>query len=80
MSSIPRRTDNNDVVHYFKLNDTNYQNFDLGTIMKTSYMLIDIAQERNPPNGVIVVIDSKGVRKEFQKIFSNEKIIFYIYF
>lgn len=62
MLSLPVRTDNNDVIHYFKLNDTDYKNFDLVTIMKASYMLIDIAQETNPPNGVIVIIDAKGVR------------------
>lgn len=62
MSSIPVRTEDNDVIHYFNLHDNNYQNFDLVTIMKISYMLIDIAQEKNPPDGLIVVIDAKGVR------------------
>ncbi|KAJ8959001.1 hypothetical protein NQ314_006319 [Rhamnusium bicolor] len=61
MSSIPVRTDENYVVHYFKINDTSYNNFDLVPIMKISYMLLDIAQEKNPPNGLIVVIDMKGV-------------------
>ncbi|XP_060534462.1 alpha-tocopherol transfer protein-like [Cylas formicarius] len=60
MSSIPTRTDENYVVHYFKLHDTSYSNFDLVPIMKLSYMLVDIAQEKNPPNGLVVVIDMKG--------------------
>ncbi|CAG9814862.1 unnamed protein product [Phaedon cochleariae] len=61
MSSIPVRTEQNDVVHFFKVHDTNYNNFDLVPIMKISYMLMDISQEKNPPNGIIVVIDMKGL-------------------
>ncbi|KAJ8971177.1 hypothetical protein NQ317_013372 [Molorchus minor] len=61
MSSIPVRTDENYVVHYFKVNDTNYRNFELVPIMKISYMIMDITQLRNPPSGLIVVIDMKGV-------------------
>lgn len=60
MSSIPVRTDDNDVIHYFNIHDTNYRNFDLVPIMKVSYMLMDIAHEKNPPNGLIVLIDMKG--------------------
>lgn len=61
LSSIPVRTDINDVIHYFKLSDTNYKNFDLVSIMKITYMLMDISQEKNPPDGLIVLIDAKGV-------------------
>ncbi|KAJ8956084.1 hypothetical protein NQ318_016537 [Aromia moschata] len=61
MSSIPVRTDENYVVHYFKINDTSYNNFDLVPIMKVSYMLLDVAQLKYPPSGLIVVIDMKGI-------------------
>ncbi|CAH1111799.1 unnamed protein product [Psylliodes chrysocephalus] len=61
MSSIPVRTEENDVYHYFNINDSNYKNFDLVPIMKASYMLMDVAQEKNPPSGLIVVIDMKGL-------------------
>ncbi|CAG9861501.1 unnamed protein product [Phyllotreta striolata] len=60
MSSIPVRTENNDVYHYFNIHDSYYRNFDLVPIMKISYMLMDVSQEKNPPNGIIVVIDFKG--------------------
>lgn len=61
MCSIPVRTDEDYAIHYFRLNDTSYSNFDLVPIMKLSYMLLDITQERHPPNGLIVVIDMTGV-------------------
>ncbi|XP_030757202.1 alpha-tocopherol transfer protein-like [Sitophilus oryzae] len=60
MSSIPVRTEENYVVHFFKLNDPSYSNFDLVPIMKLSYMLLDITQEENLPNGLIAVIDMRG--------------------
>ncbi|XP_044261385.1 uncharacterized protein LOC123009261 [Tribolium madens] len=59
--SIPARMSNNTVIHFFKLNDTNYQNFDWVHAMKLSYMLLDVTQRRNPPNELVVVIDMKGV-------------------
>lgn len=59
--SIPVRMSNNTVVHFFKVNDTNYQNFDWVHSMKLSYMLLDITQRRNPPNELVVIIDMKGV-------------------
>lgn len=60
MSSIPVRTDENYAIHYFKVNDTSYSNFELIPIMKLSYMILDITQERDLPNGLVVVIDMKG--------------------
>ncbi|XP_074041790.1 uncharacterized protein isoform X4 [Leptinotarsa decemlineata] len=61
LSSIPVRTDEGDVIHYFKLNDSNYNNFDLVQAMKVSYMIMDVTHEKNPPPGLIVLIDMKGV-------------------
>ncbi|XP_066260089.1 alpha-tocopherol transfer protein-like isoform X2 [Euwallacea similis] len=61
ISSIPVRTDENYVIHYFKLQDTSYSKFELIPAMTASYMLLDIAQERYLPNGLIVIIDTKGV-------------------
>ncbi|XP_074041789.1 alpha-tocopherol transfer protein-like isoform X3 [Leptinotarsa decemlineata] len=60
LSSIPVRTDEGDVIHYFKLNDSNYNNFDLVQAMKVSYMIMDVTHEKNPPPGLIVLIDMKG--------------------
>ncbi|CAH1953521.1 unnamed protein product [Acanthoscelides obtectus] len=61
MSSIPERTDDNCSIHYFKLHDTSYHNFDLYAIMKISYMLVDVTLKNNPPDGLIVIIDMKGM-------------------
>lgn len=61
MSSIPVRTKENYVVHFFQLTDPSVSKFDLISKMKLSYMLLDVAQKRNPPDGLIVVIDMKGV-------------------
>lgn len=60
MSSIPNRTKDNDVIHFFKLHDSKLSSFDLASLMKISYMLLDVSQEKNPPDGLIVVIDMKG--------------------
>lgn len=61
MCSLPVRTDENYAIHYFKISDTNYQNFDLVAAMKLSYMLLDITQEKDLPRGLVVIIDTKGV-------------------
>ncbi|KAH1012034.1 hypothetical protein HUJ04_001280 [Dendroctonus ponderosae] len=61
MCSLPVRTDENYAIHHFKLNDTNYLNFDLVPVMKLSYMLLDITQEKDLPRGLVVIIDCKGV-------------------
>ncbi|XP_063924425.1 retinaldehyde-binding protein 1-like isoform X2 [Zophobas morio] len=58
--SIPKRMSDNTVIHFFKLTDTNYKNFDLVASMKLSLMLLDVSQRYNPPNQLIVVIDMKG--------------------
>nr|CAI5865863.1 unnamed protein product [Callosobruchus analis] len=73
MSSIPIRTDDNCAIHYFKLHDTNYHNFDLYAIMKISYMLLDVTLKNNPPDGLIVVIDMKGL-KIYPADMPNEKL------
>ncbi|KAF7287662.1 hypothetical protein GWI33_006007 [Rhynchophorus ferrugineus] len=61
ISSLQRRTNENYAIHFFKTHDCNYLNFDLIPIMKLSYMLLDVTQEENLPNGLIVVIDMKGI-------------------
>ncbi|CAH0548869.1 unnamed protein product [Brassicogethes aeneus] len=62
MASVPRRTEDNHTVHVLKLDDSNYGNFELVPIMKASYMLLDVTQQVNPPDGLIVVIDMKPLR------------------
>jgi hypothetical protein len=52
---------NNTVIHFFKLTDTNYRNFDLVVSMKLACMVLDISQRSNPPDQLIVLMDMKGV-------------------
>lgn len=60
--SIPVRTDEDFVVHMFRLNDTSYKNFHIDAIAKLCFMLVDITlNAKTPPRGLKVVIDAKGV-------------------
>nr|CAH7758651.1 unnamed protein product [Callosobruchus chinensis] len=60
MATLPVRTDDNCAIHFFKLNDTNYHNYDVSVIMKLSFMLVDVTLKNNPPNGLMVLLDMKG--------------------
>jgi hypothetical protein len=53
--------ENNVAIHFFKLMDNNYRNFDMTSVFKLSVMLTDITQRNDPPNEIIVVADMKGV-------------------
>ncbi|KAL3270859.1 hypothetical protein HHI36_021377 [Cryptolaemus montrouzieri] len=60
-ASIPVMTDDNCVVHIFKLNDTKYYNFHIDPVAKLCFMLPLISVNRKSlPNGLKVVIDAKG--------------------
>ncbi|XP_068901556.1 alpha-tocopherol transfer protein-like [Tenebrio molitor] len=59
--SIPTRMENNVAIHFFKLMDNNYRNFDMTSVFKLSVMLTDITQRHDPPNEIIVVADMKGL-------------------
>ncbi|CAH1953522.1 unnamed protein product [Acanthoscelides obtectus] len=61
MATLPVRTDDNCAIHYFKLNDTDYHNYDVYPIMKLSFMLVDITLNTNPPDGLVVLLDMKGI-------------------
>lgn len=61
MSIIPNRVEQNVAIAFIKINDPDNSKFDLVNIIKVSLMLIDIAQEENPPSGLIVIIDAHGV-------------------
>lgn len=51
----------NIAIAFIKINDSDYHNFDLINIIKVSLMLIDIAQDEDPPNGLIIIFDGRGV-------------------
>lgn len=60
-SSLPARMENNTVVHFFKLIDTDYRKCDIVPATKIAFMLLGISQKTNPPNELVVVVDMKGV-------------------
>lgn len=53
--------DKNIAIAFVRINDTDSRHFDLINIIKVSLMLIDIAQDEDPPNGVILIFDGRGV-------------------
>ncbi|CAH1111798.1 unnamed protein product [Psylliodes chrysocephalus] len=59
MIMIPTRTSSNDVILLFKLNDSNYKNFDAISTMKLCFMLMDLTYHGSPPNGLILLVDTE---------------------
>lgn len=69
LSSLPVRINDNTVIHYFHIHDPNYKKFELIPMLMLTFMLIDVSQEKNPPDGLIVILDLKGITlKHFMKI------------
>ncbi|KAK9875980.1 hypothetical protein WA026_011080 [Henosepilachna vigintioctopunctata] len=60
---MPVRTDDDCVVYLIKLNDTNYQNFDLDTMAKLFFMTLESCTKTTPtpPTGVKIIADFKGL-------------------
>ncbi|XP_050513477.1 uncharacterized protein LOC114341543 [Diabrotica virgifera virgifera] len=58
--SIPRRTEDNYLVLYASVRDTDFFSFELHPIMTASLMLFDIEHHTHPPDGVIILADLKG--------------------
>lgn len=58
---LPHRTKENYVIVAGELRETSYSNFYLDGQTKYLYMLLDCLLYENPPSGVIVVINLKGV-------------------
>ncbi|XP_044763490.1 retinaldehyde-binding protein 1-like [Coccinella septempunctata] len=60
-ASMPVRTDDDSVVHMFRLNDTSYKHFHFDPIAKLCFMLVDISlNTKSPPTGLKVVVDARG--------------------
>ncbi|KAL1501768.1 hypothetical protein ABEB36_007034 [Hypothenemus hampei] len=58
---IPQRTKENCAVIFAGLKDTSYSNFYLESHVKYVFTLLDVILHDNPPAGLIVVINLKGV-------------------
>nr|CAH7758590.1 unnamed protein product [Callosobruchus chinensis] len=58
---FPVRTKENYVVAMAGLKDTSYYNFNIDSQVKAAFALIDILLYSNPPDGLIFIIDIKGV-------------------
>ncbi|CAH1111796.1 unnamed protein product [Psylliodes chrysocephalus] len=58
IANFPKRTKENFVIHYFRLEDEDYKKFDTAAMLKATLMLIDISlDKKNPPDGLIVICD-----------------------
>ncbi|CAG9861503.1 unnamed protein product [Phyllotreta striolata] len=57
--SSPKRTPENYVIHYLRLNDADCKKFDLTEIFRATLMLMDVSLRRtaDPPDGLVVVMD-----------------------
>ncbi|KAF7287655.1 hypothetical protein GWI33_006000 [Rhynchophorus ferrugineus] len=61
MAIIPKRTKDNYMIVLGQLKDTSYSNFYVDAQAKYLYMLLDCLLYNDPPNGLIVIINIKGV-------------------
>ncbi|XP_056641317.1 alpha-tocopherol transfer protein-like isoform X2 [Diorhabda sublineata] len=59
---FPVRGKNNNAIHYFQLEDDDVRKMDNIAFLKTILMLIDITQEKDPPDGFINIVDLKASR------------------
>lgn len=49
------------MILYGGLRDTNYRNFFLDELTKIFFMCVEIGLNKNPPSGLVVILDMKGV-------------------
>ncbi|XP_023310172.1 retinaldehyde-binding protein 1-like isoform X2 [Anoplophora glabripennis] len=57
----PKRTKNNYVVGFAMLRDTYYYNYNLEQQSKVLFSLVDVALHSGPPDGLVFIINMKGV-------------------
>lgn len=67
---MPNRTKENYAVVIGSLKDTTYYNFHLESQVKALFTLVDLLLYSNPPNGIIFIVNMKGVYSKFY-IFGN---------
>ncbi|CAH1118370.1 unnamed protein product [Phaedon cochleariae] len=58
---FPKRTKENYVIAMGSLKDTTYYNFNIESQIKAAFALIDVFLHSDPPNGLIFIINIKGV-------------------
>ncbi|KAJ3652523.1 hypothetical protein Zmor_018479 [Zophobas morio] len=61
ISILPKRTDKNETILLFRLQDTAYHRFNLEHVIKLVFMVGELPLYHNPPDGLIALIDLKGV-------------------
>ncbi|KAF2886495.1 hypothetical protein ILUMI_19678, partial [Ignelater luminosus] len=58
---FPQRTDDGCAIIFYKLYDTYYYNFELGTFLILLFMTLDATLYDHPPNGLILIYDMDGM-------------------
>ncbi|XP_044261384.1 retinaldehyde-binding protein 1-like [Tribolium madens] len=61
MSIFPTRTANNEAIVFWRLQDFSYSKFNLEYIVKLVFMIGEFACYQDPPEGVVILIDLKGL-------------------
>ncbi|EFA04835.1 uncharacterized protein LOC100141747 [Tribolium castaneum] len=61
MSILPTRTAKNEAIILWRLQDTSYSKFNLENIVKLVFMVGEFVCYQDPPDGLIVLIDLKGL-------------------
>ncbi|KAH0820806.1 hypothetical protein MTP99_004800 [Tenebrio molitor] len=61
VSILPRRTDKNDAIALWRLQDTSYYKFNLEYTIKLIFMVAELPLYQDPPDGLVVLIDLKGL-------------------
>ncbi|RZB40162.1 CRAL TRIO domain containing protein [Asbolus verrucosus] len=58
---LPVRTRDNDAVMFGRLKDTSFTKYNFGGLIKLSAMIAELPLHKNPPDGVVGVMDFKGI-------------------
>lgn len=58
---IPKRTPEGRAIVYHKLRDTRYSNYNMEPAMTIMFMLLEVVTFDDPPTGLVVIFDMKGV-------------------
>ncbi|CAH1953497.1 unnamed protein product [Acanthoscelides obtectus] len=61
LAVFPKRTKENYAIAMAGIKDTSYYNFNIESQVKAAFALIDVLLYSNPPDGLIFIIDIKGV-------------------
>ncbi|RZB40160.1 CRAL TRIO domain containing protein [Asbolus verrucosus] len=58
---LPVRTQDNDAIVFGRLKNTSFTKYDFGGLVKLGAMIAELPLHKNPPDGVVGVMDFKGI-------------------